>query len=280
MSGLDMTASAELMEELTAISIAGAMAILGCRQDGEFRVKADGSPVTRADEVAETVICDRLARASPAWPIVSEEHVERGRPIAGANYFLVDPLDGTREFIGGRDEYTVNIALVCNGAPIAGVIAAPALGLLWRGVIGHGAERLEFSTGKVTIAQAIHTRARPDGELIVAVSRSHLDAYTQSYLKALPLTRTIACGSSLKFCRLAEGTADHYPRLGPTHDWDLAAGHAILVAAGGSVTDPDGMPLAYGTKEFLIPAFLAWGSGGPTEDWLKAAREVVKGQSH
>jgi len=122
--GFDMTASAELTEELTAISIAAATAILECRQDGEFRVKADGSPVTRADEAAEAVIREGLARVSPDWPIVSEERAERERPIARTNYFLVDPLDGTREFIGGRDEYTVNIGLVCDRAPVVGVIAA------------------------------------------------------------------------------------------------------------------------------------------------------------
>ena len=269
MPGFDMTASAELTEELTAISIAAATAILECRQDGEFRVKADGSPVTRADEAAEAVIREGLARVSPDWPIVSEERAERERPIARTNYFLVDPLDGTREFIGGRDEYTVNIGLVCDRAPVVGVIAAPALGLIWRGVVGRGSERLEFSSGKVTVAQAIHTRARPDAELIVMVSRSHLDGPTQAYLNALPHTRRVACGSSVKFCRLAEGTADHYPRLGPTHDWDVAAGHAILAAAGGSVIDPDGTPLTYGTPEFLIPAFLAWGSPAPTERVLK-----------
>ena len=195
MPACNMIASAELMEELTAISIAATKAILACRQDSEFRVKHDGSPVTRADEAAEAVICERLARVAPAWPIVSEEHAERERPIAGAKYFLVDPLDGTREFIGGRDEYTVNIAVIGDGAPVAGVIAAPALGLIWRGVIDRGAERLEFSAGKTSVAQEIQTRARPDGELIVAVSRSHLDAQTEAYVKALPHTRRLACGS-------------------------------------------------------------------------------------
>ncbi len=275
MPTFDITAGTDLMDELTAISIAAATSILQCRGDGRFRIKADGSPVTRADETAETIIRDGLTRIAPTLPIVSEEQAERERPIfdashPGASYFLVDPLDGTREFIAGRDEYTVNIGLVSDGAPILGVIVAPALGLIWRGVVGRGAERLEFSSGKTSRPQAIHTRSRPADELIVTVSRSHLDTPTQAYLDALPHTRRIACGSSVKFCRLAEGVADHYPRLGPTRDWDVAAGHAVLTAAGGSVIAPDGSALTYGTADLRIPAFLAWGGPAPTEGALKA----------
>jgi 3'(2'), 5'-bisphosphate nucleotidase len=255
--------SAEFIEELTAISVAAATAILQCRGGGRVRIKADGSPVTDADEKAETVIRDRLARLAPLWPVIAEEQAECERPTAGVKYFLVDPLDGTREFIAGRNEYTVNIGLVAEGAPIFGIIVAPAFGLIWRGLVGSGAERLEFSSGKASAAQSIHVRQRPAGELVVMVSRSHLDAPTQTYLDGLPHTRRIACGSSLKFCRLAEGAADHYPRLGPTHDWDIAAGHAVLTAAGGSVTAPDGKALRYGTPDLRIPGFLAWGGSPP-----------------
>jgi 3'(2'), 5'-bisphosphate nucleotidase len=260
-STFDITAGADCMEQLTAIGIAAAAAILKSRGDGGVHIKADGSPVTPADLAAEAVIRDGLSRAVATMPIVSEEQAELEHPNASANYFLVDPLDGTREFIAGRDEYTVNIGLVSDGAPILGVIVAPAGGLIWRGIVGCGAERLEFSSGKVSRPQAIHARPRPDGELVVMVSRSHLDAQTQTYLDGLPHTRRIACGSSVKFCRLAEGAADHYPRLGPTRDWDVAAGHAVLMAAGGSVLTPDGSPLRYGTPERRIPRFLAW--GGP-----------------
>ncbi len=166
----------------------------------------------------------------------------RGRPTS--SYFLVDPLDGTREFIAGRDEYTVNVALVTDGAPMLGVIAAPAQLLIWRGIVGRGAERMAFAAdGKILPATAIHTRKRPEREPVVLVSRSHLDARTQAYLDGLSEPRTIACGSSVKFCRVAEGSADLYPRLGPTHDWDIAAGHAIVEAAGGWVRSPDGGPL-------------------------------------
>jgi 3'(2'), 5'-bisphosphate nucleotidase len=259
----DITASADCMEQLTAIGVAAAAAILESRGDGEVHIKADGSPVTRADLAAEAIIRDGLRRAVPAFPIVSEEQAEPQHPTANASYFLVDPLDGTREFIARRDEYTVNICLLSDGVPILGMIVAPAPGLIWRGIVGRGAERLEFSPGKISAPKAIHARARPDGELVVMVSRSHLDARTQTYLDGLPHTRRVACGSSVKFCRLAEGTADHYPRLGPTRDWDVAAGHAVLTAAGGRVLALDGGPLRYGTLDRRIPGFLAWGAPAP-----------------
>jgi 3'(2'), 5'-bisphosphate nucleotidase len=270
MPAFDIAAGAEMIDALTAISMSAAAAILRLSRDSGLRIKADGSPVTAADETAEGIIRDGLARLAPAMPIISEEHASREKTtIDAASYFLVDPLDGTREFIAGRDEYTVNIAVMADGAPILGVITAPAFGLIWRGIVGRGAERLKFSESEASAADAIHTRARPPGELIVMVSRSHLDTPTQAYLNDLPHTQRIGCGSSVKFCRLAEGTADHYPRLGPTRDWDVAAGHALLVAAGGSVIEPDGAALTYGTPELRIPAFLAWGGPAPTEGALK-----------
>jgi len=261
---------AELLENLTALAVAAAKAILGCRTDRGVRIKPDGSPVTLADETAEAIIRDGLARLAPKLPVVSEEQAGRRPPAAGADYFLVDPLDGTREFIAGRDEYTVNIALISGRAPALGVIVAPALGLIWRGIVGRGAERLTFSAGEMSQPEPIYTRARPAGELIVMVSRSHLDPATQRYVDELPHTQCIACGSSIKFCRLAEGVADHYPRLGPTHDWDVAAGHAILAAAGGSVVGWDDEAIDYGAPELVIPAFFAWGGPVPTEGALKA----------
>lgn len=276
MPTFDLTALATLADELTTISVSAADAIRRAKDESSgnigTRIKADGSPVTRADEAAEAVIRDGLARVQPAVPVISEEQAEHKKPsIESANYFLVDPLDGTREFIAGRDEYTVNIGLIADGAPILGIIAAPALGLIWRGIVGRGAERLEFSAQKISPPQAIRTRIRPAGELRVMISRSHLDPRTQAYLDRLPHTAQMACGSSIKFCRLAEGAADHYPRLAPTRDWDVAAGHAILVAAGGSVIDPDGAAIVYGTPRLRIPAFLAWGRPAPTEGTLKSA---------
>jgi 3'(2'), 5'-bisphosphate nucleotidase len=264
----DPAAGAELLEDLTALGVAAAQAILQCRAH-DVRTKADGSPVTPADEEAEAIIRDGLARLAPTLPLISEEQPEHERPAAGSNYFLVDPLDGTREFIAGRDEYTVNIGVIADGTPVVGVIVAPALGLIWRGVVGRGAERLTFSPGQISQAQRIETRSRPEGELVVVVSRSHLDKATQHYLDALPHTARFTSGSSIKFCRLAEGAADHYPRLGPTHDWDVAAGHAVLVAAGGSVVGCDDEAIVYGTPKLLIPAFFAWGGPVPTEGALK-----------
>jgi 3'(2'), 5'-bisphosphate nucleotidase len=216
--------------------------------------------VTAADEAAEAIICNGLKRLAPDVPVISEERAarEKPKPIAGGSYFLVDPLDGTREFIAGRDEYTVNIALMTDGAPLFGIICAPALGDLWRGIVGRGAERLSFASPSEA-PTPIRTRPRPTSEAVVMVSRSHLEARTKSYVDSLPGAKLVQSGSSMKFCRLAEGSADVYPRLAPTHDWDIAAGHAILKAAGGSVTAPDGAPLVYGTDDLLIPAFLAWG---------------------
>jgi 3'(2'), 5'-bisphosphate nucleotidase len=266
----DPEAGAALLESLTALGLAAAEAILRCSAGHDVRIKADGSPVTTADEAAEAIIREGLARHAPNLPVISEEQPERERPTAGKNYFLVDPLDGTREFIAGRDEYTVNIGVISGGVPVLGVIVAPVLGLIWRGVVGRGAERLVFSSGRVSQPQPIETRARPEGELIVVVSRSHLDAATKLYLDDLPHTGSVAYGSSIKFCRLAEGAADHYPRLGPTHDWDVAAGHAILAAAGGSVVGWDDEAITYGTPELIIPGFFAWGGPVPTEGALKA----------
>jgi 3'(2'), 5'-bisphosphate nucleotidase len=258
---LDSAAGADLMDALTAISARAALAIRGAGGEAGVRIKADGSPVTAADDVAEAAICEGLARLAPALPIISEEQAERGSPVVdSASYFLVDPLDGTREFIAGRDEYTTNIALVSHGAPIVGVIAAPALGLIWRGIVGRGAERMALTgDGKSSRPSPIHTRPRPPRELIVLVSRSHLEGRTRAYLERLPQARMLPCGSSVKFCRIAEGSGDLYPRLAPTRDWDVAAGHAIVEAAGGKVAAADGAPLIYGTAERRIPAFLAWG---------------------
>jgi len=263
-AGIDPTAYPRLIEELTAITMSAAEAIRHAQSEGGVRAKADGSPVTQADEAAEDVIRQGLARLDQALPVVSEEAAEKERPSVGRDpYFLVDPLDGTREFIAGRDEYTVNIAVVADGAPVLGVVAQPALGLIWRGIVGRGAERLEFAGHEASAPQPIKTRKQPDDELVVVVSRSHLEARTQAYLEQLPNVRRISSGSSIKFCRLAEGAADLYPRLAPTHDWDIAAGHAILFAAGGCVVAPDGSALTYGTPELLIPAFIAWGRRTP-----------------
>jgi 3'(2'), 5'-bisphosphate nucleotidase len=266
-SAVDIAACIALMDELTDISARAAQAIKNWSGKGAVRSKADGSPVTAADEAAEAVICDGLARLAPAIPVISEEQAAREMPkipIASpggevASYFLVDPLDGTREFIAGRDEYTVNIALISAGLPVLGIITAPAIGVTWRGIVGHGADRIAHMDGKSSPPLAIRTRPRPERDPVVLVSRSHLEERTRAYLNALPYAKSVQCGSSIKFCRIAEGSADLYPRLAPTRDWDIAAGHAILKAAGGDVAAPDGSQLRYGSRDLLIPEFLASG---------------------
>jgi 3'(2'), 5'-bisphosphate nucleotidase len=260
---LDAAADAALIEALTALVARAALAIRQAIGEGGVQRKADGSPVTAADFAAEATIRTGLLAIAPSLPIISEEQAQV-RPILAddESYFLVDPLDGTREFIAGRDEYTINVALMTNGEPRLGVIAAPALGLIWRGVAEKGAERMALAAdGAVLAPQPIRTRPRPSREPVVLVSRSHLDARTRAYLDGLPRPHTIACGSSIKFCRIAEGSADLYPRLAPTHDWDVAAGHAIVAAAGGRVLAPEGTPLRYGSPDLLIPGFIAAGAG-------------------
>ena len=256
---------AGLLDGLTLIASRAAAAILAVpRLDLNQRNKPDASPVTAADNASETVILAGLARLLPGVPVVSEESTGN-RPFEGLGqrFVIVDPLDGTREFLANLDEFTVNIAVVENETPIAGVVAAPARGLIWRGYVGHGAERLALAPGAAPNATrervAVRTRARPTSGARVLISRSHLDAATDAYVDRLPSPERIACGSALKFCLLAEGSADLYPRLAPTSEWDIAAGHAVLVAAGGELRKPDGGALRYGQGDFRVPGFIATG---------------------
>jgi 3'(2'), 5'-bisphosphate nucleotidase len=257
----------ELLDGLTLIASQAAATILSVQKSGlGRREKADRSPVTAADEAAERVILEGLARLLPGLAVVSEEAAGSRRPDhLGTRFLLVDPLDGTRELIAGRNEFTVNIALVEDAVPIAGVVGAPALGVIWRGGVGLGAERIELTPGaapaEARVRKPIRTRTRPERGARVLVSRSHLDPATSAYVDRLPQAERVPCGSSLKFGMLAEGAADLYPRLGPTSEWDIAAGHAVLLAAGGGVTRPDGRPLLYGQADFRVPAFIAF--GGP-----------------
>jgi 3'(2'), 5'-bisphosphate nucleotidase len=252
-----------LLDELTAILVRASAAIQAIPAAASAaRNKADQSPVTAADEASEAVLLDELSRLLPGLPVVSEESADQCRPPIGREFLLIDPLDGTREFLAGRPEYVVNLAIVRDGAPIAGVIAAPALGLLWRGIVGRGAERVHLTPDGTTAgaATAIRARSAPN-RLVVALSRSHLDVDTAALADRLPIAERMICGSALKFCRIAEGSADLYPRLAPTCEWDVAAGHAVLAAAGGTVTASQGEPMTYGhvDQAFRIPGFLAWG---------------------
>jgi 3'(2'), 5'-bisphosphate nucleotidase len=250
------------MDDLSAL-IAHACAEIGAASPTTVarRLKPDQSPVTAADEASEAVILQGLARILPEVPVVAEESASAAVPAdLTGSFVIVDPLDGTREFLAGRDEFTINLAIVTRGLPVAGIVAAPKQGRLWRGVIGHGAERLRLSDGSSGRADAISTRPWPDAP-VAAVSRSHLDASTEKFVSALgPITR-VPCGSAIKFCHIAEGSADIYPRLATTCEWDVAAGHALVAAAGGIVTTPLGVPLTYGraAANFRVPAFVAWG---------------------
>ena len=232
---------------------AGEAILTVVRRGFEVEAKQDSSPVTEADRAAELVILAALARAVPGVPVIAEEEVAAGRiPAHDDTYFLVDPLDGTKEFVRGGDDYTVNIGLIEAGVPRLGVVFAPATGRLHGGVVGQGAW-LDDGKGQ----RAIQTRPR-GSEVTAVASKSHLNQATIDYLEAAVGTcGYTSVGSSLKFCIVAEGEADIYPRASPTSEWDTAAGHAILLAAGGLVDGPDGTPLHYGKRAFLNRAFVA-----------------------
>jgi 3'(2'), 5'-bisphosphate nucleotidase len=224
--------------------------------DFEVRGKDDASPVTEADERAEHVIAEALAHIAPDIPLVAEEAVAAGHvPEVGARFWLVDPLDGTREFISRNGEFTVNVALVEDGVPTLGVVLAPALGRLFAGAAGVGAF-IEEAGGRRTIA----ARTPPAEGLTVVASRSHGDAAALAeFLDGQRIATLKNAGSSLKLCLVAAGEADLYPRLGRTMEWDIAAGHAVLAAAGGSVHATDGSALTYGKPGFDNPHFVARG---------------------
>ena len=237
-----------------AVREAGARIVEIARRGARVREKADSSPVTDADEAANRLLVARLSALAPGIPVVAEESAAPD-VTAAARFWLVDPLDGTREFIAGRDEYTVNVALVVHGAPVLGVVGVPARGLCFAGVAGAGAWRSADGGAPCAIAARVPPA---DGETALA-SRSHLDPETEAWLAGAGAARVVRAGSALKFCLLAEGAADVYPRFGRTMEWDTAAGHAILAAAGGSVRGLDGAPLAYGKPGFENPPFIARG---------------------
>jgi 3'(2'), 5'-bisphosphate nucleotidase len=261
---IDATTAAALMEPLTDLVLQAGRAILAINRDAmKVEGKSDGSPVTEADLAADSIIADGLKRISPEIPSLSEERVRGMAPPFRGSFFLIDPLDGTKEFLAGRGEFTVNVALVTNGTPVLGIIGAPAIGWLWRGLVGRGAERLRVQDGAAGAAEPIRTRALPKcGEpWVAAVSRSHGDARTEAFIDARPAAVRSQLGSAVKFGRVAEGIADIYPRLAPTSEWDVAAGYAVVTAAGGKVTSGEGGALRFGEgrADFIVPSFIAWG---------------------
>ena len=233
---------------------------------GAFAVhtKEDDSPVTAADHEAEAIILRHLARHAPSVTVVAEEQCAAGHvPRVAEEFFLVDPLDGTKEFVRKRGEFTVNIALIRQGAPALGVVYAPATGQLFTGNVAAARAaraRVDPDNPCDPDLQPIRVRAVPTAGLTAVASRSHRTAQTDAYLSRYTIAEIVAVGSSLKFCLLAAGEADLYPRLGPTMEWDTAAGHAVLSAAGGQVVGPDAQPLRYGKPQFRNGWFVASGA--------------------
>jgi 3'(2'), 5'-bisphosphate nucleotidase len=261
---IDRGTAADLIEPLTELVARAGAAILAVnRGTMATRGKADGSPVTEADMAADRVIAEGLARLIPQVQTLSEERTHLAQLPCTSSFFLIDPLDGTKEFLAGRNEFTVNLALVTDGIPLLGIVGAPALGLIWRGLVGRGAERLVMEGGAPSSPVPIRTRRMPAAghPWIVAVSRSHGDKRTEAFIERRPGAVRQVLGSAVKFCRVAEGGADVYPRLSPTCEWDVAAGHAVVTAAGGRITNAAGEALRFGTgsDDFIVPEFIAWG---------------------
>ncbi|MDB5510026.1 MAG: 3(2),5-bisphosphate nucleotidase [Hyphomicrobiales bacterium] len=261
------TALAQIFAQVAVEAGAVVMEVYG--QDFALRTKADHSPVCDADERAEALILARLSEHFPALPVVAEEAVARGLvPDLGTALILVDPLDGTREFAKRNGEFTINIALVRDGVPGAAVVYAPARGRLW--VAAGQAYACDVAPGAdvpaVATMKPLRARKLGAGAPVAIASRSHRNAETEELLERLQIREMQEAGSALKFCLIAEGQADIYPRVGTTMEWDIAAGDAVLRAAGGIVTGLDGKPLLYGRREegFACPDFVAFGDPDAT----------------
>ncbi|HMN38426.1 MAG TPA: 3'(2'),5'-bisphosphate nucleotidase CysQ [Hyphomicrobium sp.] len=261
-----------LAERLFRPAIAAGACIMRHFDAGtQVLTKADGSPVTAADREAEAIIAAALAEIAPGIPVIAEEAASRGEMLVhGETFFLVDPLDGTREFAARRPEFTVNIALVKSRVPVFGLIYAPAMSQLYWTAGSEHAFKAQVSCKDApasledVAAERLSTRAAHSGGLTIVASRSHGSQALEDWLRNVDVKDRVNIGSSLKFCLVAEGKADLYPRFGPTKEWDTAAGHAIVLAAGGSVTRADGTPLLYAKREanYLNPSFIVW-SGAP-----------------
>jgi 3'(2'), 5'-bisphosphate nucleotidase len=233
----------------------------------DVRSKADASLLTRADLRAHQLIAAALASLDPDTFVVSEEGTHYDGGVTARRFWLVDPLDGTREFVAGNGEYTVNIALVEDGVPTLGVVHAPARGVTYAATRGGGATRTD-AHGTIAI------RAKRAAEPVVVTSRSHRGTPLETFLRALPAHRTLAMGSALKMCLVADGTAQLYPRIGPTCWWDTAAPQTIAVEAGATVTRLDGTPLHYRGRSMLNESFVC--SSLPRDAWRAAADAIAK----
>ncbi|AEI37410.1 MAG: 3'(2'),5'-bisphosphate nucleotidase CysQ [Zymomonas mobilis subsp. pomaceae] len=261
-----LSPQAALLEGLVQIALqAGEKALEIYHGDFTVMTKEDDSPVTRADREAEAIILEGLKKLQPGVAVIAEEqYAATKKGYNTDSFFLVDPIDGTKEFINKRDEFTVNIALIKKGMPILGVIYAPATGQIYGGdVLAKSAWTAKVEPNQEFLNHTAITTRQPSEKLDVMTSFSHNNPATEAYLDSLPVGERIKAGSSLKFCWLAEGKADIYPRLSPTHEWDTAAGHAILLAAGGNVVTVDGEALLYGKPGYLNPGFIAYGAEQP-----------------
>ncbi len=263
-----------LVDGINRAAIDAGATILDVRRRGaKVEIKADKSPVTEADRAAEELILARLGDLAPGVATIAEESIDAGRePALGRRFFLVDPLDGTREFARGGDDFTVNIGLVEDGLPVLGVIYVPVTGALYFGEVGRGAWRAEVEDGRIGPLTQIAVRPPLSPAIDVVASRSHRTPQTNDFIARFDVRQLVSAGSSLKFCVVAEGGADLYPRMGTTMQWDTAAGEAILRAAGGRVVTMEGTPLPYGpnpeaegANRFLNPWFIATGGLDPLD---------------
>ncbi len=264
MTDHDLSILAEAVEEIAAE--AGRAILEIYRQDFDVVQKEDSSPLTQADLASHRVICDALARLTPELPVLSEESadIDFATRSGWLLFWLVDPLDGTKEFVNRNDEFTVNIALISDHDPVLGVVHVPVSGVTYTGLPGHWAMRRDAAGYR----QAIAVR-RPCADPVVVVgSRSHANPRMAEFLDAIGDYEMVSMGSSLKFCLLAEGKADFYPRLGPTSEWDTAAAHAVVLGSGGRIVELSGRPLRYNTKESLLnPEFLV--IADDSRNWVK-----------
>jgi 3'(2'), 5'-bisphosphate nucleotidase len=262
----------ELASAAAEIAVRAGAAILDVYgREIEVVTKDDDSPLTQADLASHRVITAALAELTPDVPLLSEESagIEYAERAAWTEYWLIDPLDGTKEFINRNGEFTVNIALIRNHEPVLGVVHVPVTGVTYTGITGQGAWRSDAGADPVPIS----VRLPCPSPVTVVGSRSHANPALAGHLEALGDYRLVSMGSSLKFCLLAEGKADFYPRLGPTSEWDTAAAHAVVLAAGGRIVRLDGEPLRYNCKESLLnPEFLV--IADDSRDWLSPFRKA------
>lgn len=253
-----------LIDALLPVTLAAGRAAMAVRARGaDVMEKDDKSPVTEADQRAEAMIIAAVLAEVPDWAVVAEEAAAAGNlpETLTEYYWMIDPLDGTKEFIKGGTDFTVNIGLICGDTPVLGIVYAPARGRLFYGAVGHGAFEADVTGHQLGAPRALQVATADTAALNVVASKSHRDAQTDDYLAAKTVGKLVSAGSSLKFCLVASGEADLYPRFGPTCEWDTAAGHAVVSAAGGSVVKPDGSPFLYGKvgAKFLNSGFIVRG---------------------